>query len=78
MVEVYLQQVLNDIDANNISSDNITITNLNFSGFSNFNELLVHDNSTMLLRHSMSVYLLIYTILEDLVGSRTKKETKKY
>jgi hypothetical protein len=36
---------LNDINANNITSDNITIySNLNFSGFSNLNELLVDNN----------------------------------
>ena len=34
---------LNDINANNITSDNITIlSNLNVSGFSNLNELLVN------------------------------------
>ena len=38
---------LNDINANNITSDNITIlSNLNVSGFSNLNELLVNDNAT--------------------------------
>ncbi len=36
---------LNDINANNITSDNITIfSNLNVSGFSNFKELSVNDN----------------------------------
>jgi hypothetical protein len=38
---------LNVIDADNITSDNITIfSNLNVSGFSNLNELLVNDNVT--------------------------------
>ena len=38
---------LNDIEANNITSDNITIySNLNVSGFSNLNELLVNNNSS--------------------------------
>jgi hypothetical protein len=39
---------LNDIDANNITSDNITIfSNLNVSGFSNLNELLVNENAIL-------------------------------
>ena len=34
---------LQDIEANNITSDNITVySNLNVSGFSNLNELLVN------------------------------------
>ncbi len=47
---------LNDIDANNITSDNITIlvfSNLNVSGFSNLNELLVNDKATFLLHRSI-------------------------
>jgi hypothetical protein len=40
---------LNDIDAYNITSDYITIfSNLNVSGFSNLNELLVNDNATFI------------------------------
>jgi hypothetical protein len=40
---------LNDITANNITSDNITIfSKLNISGFSNLNELLVNDNATFI------------------------------
>jgi hypothetical protein len=40
---------LNDIDANIITSDNITIfSNLDVSGFSNLNELLVNDNATFI------------------------------
>jgi hypothetical protein len=40
---------LNDIDANNSTSDNITLfSNLNVSGFSNLNELLGNDNATFI------------------------------
>ena len=39
---------LQDIEANNITSDNITIfSNLNVSGFSNLNELLVNNNTIL-------------------------------
>jgi hypothetical protein len=39
---------LNDIDANNITSDNTTIfSNLNVSGFSTLNELLVNDDAIL-------------------------------
>ena len=39
---------LNDIDANNITSDNTTIfSNLNVSGFSNLNELLVNNTAIL-------------------------------
>jgi hypothetical protein len=47
---------LNNIDANNITSDNITVySNLNVSGFSNLNELLVRvgrlsEMQTVILR----------------------------
>ena len=45
---------LNDIDANNITSDNITIySKLNVSGFSILNELLVNDSATFIT----SVYI---------------------
>ncbi len=38
---------MNDIDANNVTSENIIkFSNLNVSGFSNLNELLVNDNAT--------------------------------
>ncbi len=47
---------LNDIDANNITSDNITIfSNLNVSGFSNLNELLVNDAIDFLFSISSAV-----------------------
>ncbi len=40
---------LNDIDAKNITSDNITIfSSLNVAGFSNLNELQVNDNATFI------------------------------
>ena len=40
---------LNDIDANNITSDNITVySNFNVNGFSNLNELLVNNNATFI------------------------------
>ncbi len=40
---------LYDIDANNITSDNITLfSNLNVSGFSNLNELLVNNNAILM------------------------------
>jgi len=46
---------LNDIDANNITSDNTTIfSNLNVSGFSNLNELLVNDNATFITSLNIS------------------------
>ncbi len=41
--------VSNDIDANNIPSDNITIfSNLNVRGFSKLNELLLNENVTFI------------------------------
>jgi hypothetical protein len=40
---------LNDIDANNSTSDSLIIySNLNVSGFSNLNELQVNDNATFI------------------------------
>jgi hypothetical protein len=46
---------LNDIDANNITSDTITIfSNLNVSGFSNLNELQVNDNATFITSLNIS------------------------
>ena len=40
---------LNNIDANEITSDNITIySNLNVSGYSFFNDILVENDSTFL------------------------------
>jgi hypothetical protein len=39
---------LNDIDANNTTSDNITIfSNLDVSGFSDLNQLLVNNNAIL-------------------------------
>jgi hypothetical protein len=47
---------LNDINANNITSDNITIySNLNVSGFSNLNELLVDNNVSLFHRLKLVV-----------------------
>ena len=38
-----------NVDANDITTDNITIFSfLNVSGFSNFNEVIVHNNATLL------------------------------
>jgi len=46
---------LQDIEANNITSDNITIySNLNVSGFSNLNELLVNNNVTFITSLNVS------------------------
>jgi hypothetical protein len=46
---------LNDIEANNITSDNITIfSNLNISGFSNLSQLLVNDNATFITSFNVS------------------------
>ena len=40
---------LQDFEANNITSDKITVySNLNISGFSNLNELLVNNNVTFI------------------------------
>jgi hypothetical protein len=46
---------LQDIEANNITSDNITVySNLNVSGFSNLNELLVNNNVTFITSLNVS------------------------
>ncbi len=39
---------LRNIDANEITSDNINIFSINVSGFSNLNELLVNNNATFM------------------------------
>jgi len=46
---------LQDFEANNITSDNITVySNLNVSGFSNLNELLVNNNVTFITSLNVS------------------------
>jgi hypothetical protein len=46
---------LNDINAINTASENITIfSNLNISGYSNLNELLVNDNATFVTSLNIS------------------------
>ncbi len=46
---------LHDIEANNITSDKITVySNLNVSGFSNLNELLVNNNVTFITSLNVS------------------------
>ena len=60
---------LNDINANNITSDNITIySNLNVSGFSNLNELLVDNNVSFISSLNVSGFTTLNktTILSSL------------
>ncbi len=60
---------LNDIDASNITSDNITIySDLNVSGFSNLNELLVDNNVTFISSLNISGFTTLNktTILSSL------------
>ncbi len=60
---------LNDINANNITSDNITIySNLNVSGFSNLNELLVDNNVSFISSLNVSDFTTLNktTILSSL------------
>ncbi len=60
---------LNDIDANNITSDNRTIfSNLNVSGFSNLNELQENDNATFITSLNISGFTILNktTILSSL------------
>ncbi len=46
---------LNDINANDITSDNTKIFSiLNVSGFSNLNQLLVNDNATFISSFNIS------------------------
>jgi hypothetical protein len=59
----------NDIDANKIISDNITIfLNLNVSGISKLNELPVNDNATFITSFNISGFTTLNktTILSSL------------